>query len=83
MQNQEVIKIIDHTYESATKIINDQMNRLHKMAEALLKYETIDDFQIKDIMNDKEPRPPEDWDSDDDSSQDNTPSDIGGPATQH
>ena len=81
--DEEVRKIIDETYESATKIINDQMNRLHKMAEALLKYETIDDFQIKDIMDDKEPRPPEDWDSDDDSSQDNTPSDIGGPATQH
>ena len=81
--DEEVRKIIDETYESATKIINDQMNRLHKMAEALLKYETIDDFQIKDIMNDKEPRPPEDWDSDDDSSQDNTSSDIGGPATQH
>ena len=59
------------------------MNRLHKMAEALLKYETIEDSQIKDIMNDKEPKPPEDWDSDDDSSQDNNPSDIGGPATQH
>ena len=81
--DEEVRKIIDETYASATKIINDQMNRLHKMAEALLKYETIEDSQIKDIMNDKEPRPPEDWDSDDDSSQDNNPSDIGGPATQH
>jgi len=40
--------------------------------------------QIKDIMNDKEPRPPEDWDSNDDSSDDTTPSsDIGGPATEH
>ena len=79
----EVRRIIDETYESATNIINEQINRLHKMAEALLKYETIEDLQIKDIMNDKEPRPPEDWDSDDDSSEDNNPTDIGGPATQH
>ena len=79
----EVRRIIDETYESATDIINEQINRLHKMAEALLKYETIEDLQIKDIMNDKEPRPPEDWDSDDDSSEDNNPTDIGGPAPQH
>jgi cell division protease FtsH len=31
------------------------------MAEALIKYETIDDGQIKDIMEGREPRPPEDW----------------------
>ena len=35
-------------------------------------------------MDDKEPRPPEDWDSDDDSSDNNKKSsDIGGPATEH
>ena len=54
------------------------------MAETLIKYETIDSDQIKDIMNDKEPRPPEDWDSNDDSSDNTKPSsDIGGPATEH
>ena len=40
------------------------------MAEALIKYETLDENQINDIMNDKEPRPPEDWDQGDDSSDD-------------
>ena len=80
----EVRKIIDQTYDKATSIINKQIHRLHKMAETLIKYETIDSDQINDIMNDKEPRPPEDWDSNDDSS-DNTKSspDIGGPATEH
>ncbi len=32
------------------------------MAEALIKYETIDDQQIKDIMAGQTPRPPQDWD---------------------
>ena len=80
----EVRKIIDQTYDKATSIINKQIHRLHKMAETLIKYETIDSNQIKDIMNDKEPRPPEDWDSNDDSSDNTKPSsDIGGPATEH
>ena len=80
----EVRKIIDQTYDKATSIINKQIHRLHKMAETLIKYETIDSDQIKDIMNDKEPRPPEDWDSNDDSSDNTKPSsDIGGPATEH
>ncbi|HIK76916.1 MAG TPA: ATP-dependent zinc metalloprotease FtsH [Gammaproteobacteria bacterium] len=80
----EIRKIIDQTYEKATSIINKQIHRLHKMAETLIKYETIDSNQLKDIMDDKEPRPPEDWDSNDDSSDNTTPtSDIGGPATEH
>ena len=56
------------------------------MAEALIKYETLDENQIDDIMNDKEPRPPEDWDQgDDDSSDDDLKKDtkLGGHATQH
>ena len=32
------------------------------MAEALMKYETIDETQISDIMAGREPQPPEDWD---------------------
>ena len=31
------------------------------MAEALIKYETIDSSQIKEIMSGKEPSPPQDW----------------------
>jgi dihydropteroate synthase len=37
------------------------MDKLHTMAEALIKYETIDEEQIKDIMAGREPRPPADW----------------------
>ena len=55
------------------------------MAEALIKYETLDEEQIKDIMNDKEPRPPDGWNIDDESEDDDHSEDskIGGQATQH
>jgi cell division protease FtsH len=55
------------------------------MAEALIKYETLDEEQIKDIMKDKEPRPPDGWNIDDESGDDDHPKDskIGGHATQH
>jgi len=82
----EVREIIDHSYNDASEIITTNINRLHKMAEALIKYETLDENQIDDIMNDKEPRPPEDWDQgDDDSSDDDLKKDtkLGGHATQH
>jgi len=63
-----------------------KFKRLHKMADALIKYETLDENQIGDIMNDKEPRPPEDWDNSDDSSDDEEKkrdTKLGGHATQH
>ena len=55
------------------------------MAGALIKYETLDEKQINDIMNDKEPRPPEGWDQNDDSPDDDDKIDtkLGGHATQH
>ena len=33
------------------------------MAEGLIKYETIDADQIKEIMQGKEPSPPEGWEA--------------------
>ena len=46
----EVKSIIDSCYASAEKLLKDNMAKLHTMAEALLKYETIDADQIDDIM---------------------------------
>ena len=81
----EIRQIIDRSYNDASEIIKTNINRLHKMAEALIKYETLDENQINDVMNDKEPRPPEDWDQSDDSSDDDDKKDtkLGGHATQH
>jgi len=80
----EVRQIIDRSYDDAREIIKININRLHKMAEALIKYETLDENQIDDVMNDKEPRPPEDWDQGDDSSDDDEKdTKLGDQVTQH
>jgi len=83
--DQEVRQIIDQSYDEANGILKSNVKRLHKMAEALIKYETLDEEQIKDIMNDKEPRPPDGWNIDDESGDDDHPEDskIGDHATQH
>ncbi|KTC94437.1 cell division protease ftsH [Legionella erythra] len=60
--DEEVRKIIDRNYERARSILVASMDKLHVMAEALIKYETIDTHQISEIMAGKEPSPPEDWD---------------------
>ncbi len=83
--DQEVRQIIDQSYDEANSILVSNVKRLHKMAEALIKYETLDEEQIKDIINDKEPRPPDGWSIDDEPEDDDnsTDSKIGGHATQH
>lgn len=48
--DQEVRSIIDQCYATATKLLTDSRDKLDMMAEALLKYETIDADQIDDIM---------------------------------
>jgi len=92
--DKEIRSIIDRSYARAEEILKFNLDKLHKMAEALMKYETIDSDQIDDIMNGKDPRPPADWDDSeskasgsDDSASTGTDakpdSTIGGPAGQH
>ena len=57
----EIKKIIDDSYKKAMKILKDNLDKLHVMAEALIKYETIDSDQIDDIMAGAKPREPKDW----------------------
>ena len=45
----------------ARKLIEDNQDKMHAMAKALLEWETIDAEQIDDIMDGKPPRPPKDW----------------------
>ena len=59
--DEEVRAIIDRNYERASKLLQENLTQLHLMAKALMKYETIDNQQIDDIMQGKEPRPPLDW----------------------
>src|SRR5690606_8326620 len=54
----EIRKIIDEQYAVARKLIEDNSDKMHAMASALLEWETIDAEQIEDIMQGKPPRPP-------------------------
>jgi cell division protease FtsH len=94
MIDEEVRKIIDECYETAQKLLEDNVDKLHSMAKALMLYETIDANQIDDIMDGREPREPADWG--DGAGSDNPPgagatsqdseqggSPIGGPAGEH
>ena len=59
--DKEVREIIDTAYERARTILVDNIERLHAMADALLKYETIEQLQIGEIMEGEEPTPPPGW----------------------
>ena len=69
----QIREIIDRNYARAKKILEDNLDKLHAMAEALLKYETIDSKQIARIMRGEDPGEPEHWQD----GQDRTP--PGGP----
>ena len=97
--DEEVRAVIDRNYDRATRILQEHRQQLDMMADALIKYETIDRDQIDDIMAGKPPRPPADW-SDQDrptnptatnapeqpvvkGNKPDTDTTIGGPAGEH
>ena len=57
----EVRRIIDQQYAVARTLIENNKDKMHAMAKALLEWETIDGEQLDDIIAGKEPRPPKDW----------------------
>jgi len=91
--DEEIRNIIDLNYKRAEKLLRENIDKLHIMAEALIKYETIDSEQIDDIMAGKPPRPPQGWaDAEPRSGQGtgattvegkDVKGSIGGPASQH
>jgi len=58
MVDAEIRKIIDSQYKVAWDILDQNRDKVHVMAKALLEWETIDADQINDIMDGKDPRPP-------------------------
>ena len=62
----EIRSIIDSCYATAKGILEDNRGKLDAMADALMKYETIDAEQIDDIMSGKEPRQPKGWSNNND-----------------
>ncbi len=91
--DEELRNFIDRNYERAETILKENINILHMMADALMKYETIDAAQIDALMEGKVPPPPEDWtdpgtspkDSGGGASAKGSKADgpIGGPASEH
>ncbi len=59
--DEEIRAVVDRNYQRSKDILTENIKILHKMADALIKYETIDAQQIDDLMEGKEPRPPKDW----------------------
>ncbi len=60
--DQEVRRVIESNYQRARGILETHLDKLHAMADALIKFETIDDGQIKEIMAGRPPTPPAGWD---------------------
>ena len=60
--DEEVRRVIESNYQRARQILTSALATLHLMADALMKYETIDEAQLKDIMAGKAPQPPAGWD---------------------
>ncbi|NOS74402.1 MAG: ATP-dependent zinc metalloprotease FtsH [Methyloglobulus sp.] len=58
--DEEIRFVIDKNYKKAETLLQDNISILHKMADALMKWETIDKAQIDDLMAGKDPKPPVD-----------------------
>ncbi|MDG2364195.1 MAG: cell division protein FtsH, partial [Methylococcaceae bacterium] len=57
--------VIDRNYQRAEKILKENEDILHAMADALMKYETIDKYQLDDLLERKTPvREPQGWGDD-------------------
>ena len=57
--DEEVRKIIDDCYKRAKKILQDNLEKLHAMSDALMEYETLSPAQAGDIMAGAKPRAPD------------------------
>ena len=59
--DEEVRAIVTRNYARARQILIDNMDILHAMKDALVKYETIEEEQIKQLMNRQLVTPPAGW----------------------
>lgn len=59
--DEEVHNIVSRNYQRARQLLIDNMDILHAMKDALVKYETIDEPQIKQLMERQEVTPPAGW----------------------
>ena len=66
--DEEVRAIVTRNYARARQILIDNMDILHAMKDALVKYETIEEEQIKQLMNREPVTPPSGWEDSKDTS---------------
>lgn len=57
----EIREVIDRNYDRAKKILEENVDILHAMKDALMKYETLDAGQIDDLMERRDVREPSNW----------------------
>jgi cell division protease FtsH len=57
----EIYSVIDRNYKRAEQILKENLEKLHTMAQILVKFETIDVGQISDVMANRTVREPADW----------------------
>ncbi|MCW9048117.1 MAG: ATP-dependent zinc metalloprotease FtsH [Gammaproteobacteria bacterium] len=94
--DEEIRDFIDRNYKRAEDILNENLDILHSMSDALMKYETIDTAQIDQLMAREKVSPPKDWSDNDNNSgasssstkeeskkEDKGDGSIGGPASLH
>ena len=74
--DKEVRKYIEEAYEACRQIINDNLDKLHAIAEALIEKETLDAKELKELVAEGNVTNPkgiyEDDDNDDDDNDDTT-----------
>ncbi len=82
----EVRQIIDTAHQTAIDLLTENRDKLDMMADALMKYETIDTAQIDAIMEGREPDPPAHWNDSQagkgDGSDDDQPGEVAGSEAQ-
>ncbi len=76
----EIRAILDQQYELAKKLLHENRDKVEKMAEMLLEWETLDSDQVNDIMEGNDPRPPKSG-TPLTASSDDQPSDVSENAT--
>ncbi|MBS3785189.1 MAG: ATP-dependent metalloprotease, partial [Gammaproteobacteria bacterium] len=93
--DEEVRRIVEENYAEAKSVLEQNVDILHAMADALMKYETIDRDQIDDVMNGQPPRPPKEPPAaptgdkgpggagDAADAEDGKDGDVGRPASEH
>jgi cell division protease FtsH len=93
--DEEVREIVEAAHDKARALLEAHLDQLHLMANALIRYETIDGEQIDQIMEGREPDSPEGWQEGDgepgvgpEAARDETDAagdrtSVGGPAEQH